>query len=281
MSVAMFTNKTPGVVFAEIEMLRAVERTTGFIVEGHDDFRFWKARTLPREVTIVDCEGKQNLIEVARHASESGKDYVVGVYDADFDRLSGVRHYSDLLAITDENDLEVTLLRSPCLERLLAHFADAEKVSAFEAEKNTTVCDYIESIACKFGELRFLNHQNRLGVNFDFLSPYRFIRADDWSFDITELHQQFIQMSGFSKVDLDLHLAALNKYGKWLLVQGHDCIKILTQGMKNVLAKRQSTEADVTRLLALAFDDTHLAATRMYADLSRIEGRLGVKLLRM
>ncbi|SDZ69495.1 Protein of unknown function [Variovorax sp. YR266] len=261
-------------------MLRAVEQTTGFIVEGHDDSRFWKARTVPRKVTIVDCEGKQNLIEVARHASEAGKNYVVGVYDADFDHLSGVRHYADFLAITDENDLEVTLLRSPCLSRFLDHFAEMDRVVVFEDSIRATVSDYIESIARKFGELRFLNYQNHLGVNFDFLSPYRFVRADNWEFNLNELHRQFLQLSGLTQEDLDLHLAGLQKYGKWVLVQGHDCVRILTQGMKNVLARRQSTEADITRMLALAFDDAQLAATRMYADLNRIEERLGVKLLK-
>ncbi|MGO4394902.1 DUF4435 domain-containing protein [Variovorax sp. M-6] len=281
MSGSLFTNKTPGVVVAEIEMLRAARQTTGFIVEGHDDSRFWKARTADPQVTIVDCEGKQNLIDVARHASESGKNYVVGVYDADFDHLEGIHHYSDLLAITDENDLETTLLRSPCLNKVLAHFADPEKVAEFENANKTTVIDYIEKIARKFGELRFLNHQNSFGVNFDFLSPYRFVDAHDWQFNLAELHHQFMQLSGISRSDLEIHLAALSKHGKWILVQGHDCVRILTQGMKNVLAKRQSTEADVTRLLALAFDDAQLAATRMYADLARIEGRIGVKLLKM
>ncbi|SEF24333.1 DUF4435 domain-containing protein [Variovorax sp. NFACC27] len=276
----MFTNKTPGVVVAEIEMLRAANKITGFIVEGHDDSRFWRARTAPKRVTIIDCEGKENLIEVARHASEAGKDYVVGIYDADFDNLSGIRHYADLLAITDENDLEITLLRSPCLNRLLDHLAEPEKVISFEQSINATVADHIESIARKFGELRFINHRNRLGVNFEFLSPYRFVRAADWSLNLNELHEQFLQLSGLAKEDLDIHLAGLQRYGKWILVQGHDCVKILTQGMKNVLAKRQSTEADITRMLALAFDDAQLAATRMYAELTQMERRLGIQLLK-
>jgi hypothetical protein len=281
MNAAIFKNKTPGVVVAEIEMLRAAAKITGFIVEGHDDSRFWRARTFAHDVTIVDCEGKQNLIDVARHASETGKNYVVGVYDADFDRIGNVRHYPDLLAITDENDLETTLLRSPCLEKLLNHFADAEKVSAFESKKGVSVCDYIESIAVKFGELRFLNHQNRLGVNFDYLSPYRFVRPEDWEFDLPELHAQFLQLSGISQADLDLHLRSTNRFGKWILAQGHDCVKILTQGMKNVLARRQATEGDITRLLGLAFDDAQLKATQMYTEIVNIENRIGVKLLRI
>lgn len=276
----MFTNKTPGIVVAEIEMLRAAEQTTGFIVEGHDDSRFWKARTVPQKVTVVDCEGKTNLIEVARHASEAGKNYVVGVYDADFDYLENVRYYPERLAITDENDLEITLLRSPCLGRFLDHFAETDKVKAFESSIRSTVCEHIASIARKFGELRFINHQNRLGINFDFLSPYRFVSVESWSLNLGELHQQFLQLAGWTQDDLDPHLFGLARFGNWTLSQGHDCIKILTQGMKNVLAKRQSTDGEITRMLALAFEDAHLAATRMYIDLNRMESELGVKLLK-
>lgn len=280
MSAGIFASKTPGVVLAEIEMLRAISPTASFIVEGHDDFRFWKERVAAATVKIVNCEGKQNLIEVARQASQSGKNYIAGVYDPDFDRISGIRHFADFLAVTDENDLEILLLRSPCLDRVLGQLADADKIEIFETANQTSVLDHIECIARRFGELRFINHQQGLGVNFDDLSPYRFVQANDWSLDLTALHQEFIRISGISKDDLDLQLAALISFEKWSLAQGHDCLKIFSQGMKNVLAKRQANEADWARFLALAFEHAHLAATRMHADLKEIEYRLGLKLIK-
>lgn len=276
----MFTNKTPGVVVAEIEMLRAVDLTTSFIVEGNDDSRFWKARTVS-QVTIVDCEGKKNLLEVARQACETGKDYIFGIYDADFDHLNGIRHHSKLLAITDENDLEITLLRSESLGWFLDHLADQIKVKSFEANVGVTVSDHIEAIARKFGELRFLNQTHSYGVDFDKLSPYRFISSDAWQLDKTSLYKEFSVLAGLSSSDLSEKLEALCHYGKWALVQGHDCIKILTQGMKKVLSNRQSTEGEVTQMLALGFDKAKLVATRMYSDICRIEDRYGIKLLKL
>lgn len=276
----MFTNKTPGVVAAEIEMLRAVDLNTSFIVEGHDDSRFWKARTAS-QVTIVDCEGKRNLLEVARQAGEAGKDYIFGVYDADFDHLSGIRHHSKLLAITDENDLEITLLRSTSLSWFLDHLADQIKVKSFEATVGVTVSDYIESVARSFGELRFLNQTHSYGVNFDHLSPYRFISSTAWQLDKASLQKEFAAHAGLTLSDLREKLEGLCHYGKWTLVQGHDCIKILTQGMKKVLSNKQSNEGDVTQMLALGFDNAKLAATRMYSDICSIEVRYGIKLLKL
>ena len=119
----------------------------------------------------------------AANATAAGKRYILGVYDARFDRLQGIRHHPQLLAITDQNDLDVTLLNSACLDRVIAEFGDQEKVHAFVARKGITIREHIQVLAHPFGCLRYLNQVLNHGVDFDELSPYRFLPSTSWELD--------------------------------------------------------------------------------------------------
>lgn len=248
-----------------------------FLVEGEDDSRFWTLRVADGNVAIVICEGKYNLIQTISQVITLGLPNVIGIYDRDFDRLQGINHASDILTATDENDLEITLLLSKAMDVFLFEYADANLIQAFEALKAIPVLQHLENIATHFGRLRYVNHMERHGVNFDSLSPYRFVSVDQWELDIGSLKNEYASLAAISTSDLDRLLGMhCPPAGAWVYCQGHDTMCILAQGIKRVLSSRQINDKDLMRILRIAFDSNMLSRTSMYRDLCLMETRLAI-----
>lgn len=266
------TSKTPGIIVTEIRMMRATFKGTHFLVEGDDDSKFWKPRLTCGNVSLVSCEGKPNLIGAANQISNAAIPSIVGVYDPDFERLQGIFHLPNLLVPTDSNDLETTLLRSKAFDTLLFEYGDTELIEVFETNSGVTVSEYIERTACEFGRLRFLSNLLGHKVDFDRLSPYRFISADDWALDLVALKTEYAALASISLPNLDAALSAHCPVAPaWSYAQGHDAVRIVAQGLRRTIGRRQMNEQDVTRVLRIAYSFDMLKQSAMYASLCSLE----------
>ena len=271
------SSKTPGIIVSEIAMMSSGFRGVHFLVEGDDDSQFWKPRILRASVNIVSCEGKPNLVGAASMALGQGLNSVGGVYDADFDRHFGLVYSAAHLAVTDQNDLETTFLASSALEIVLHEYADVNLIDTFESSSGQTVADRLQAIATQFGLLRYLNHIEQHGVNFDRLSPYRFVSQDKWELDSAGLRNEYASLCGIAESTLSAEISSkCPQPAGWSLCQGHDCVRILAQGLKNAIGHRQISEQDLTRILRIAFSDALLIQTNMFITLKSIEARVGI-----
>lgn len=277
MTTSLSTSKTPGIIVSEIKMMRSF-KGVHFLIEGAHDIKFWKLHLKCENVNFVDCGGRKNLIGAVLKIEQAAIPAVAGVYDPDFDRLHGTAPRSpNILVPTDSNDLEITLLRSDALNRLLAIYVDAALLASFESSSGVTVAAHIERTSREFGRLRFLNDVVKHCVDFDELSPYRFMSSVDWSLNLANLNAEYSKLASLADLDAAL-LAHCPSAPPWAYSQGHDALKILTQGLRFILGKRQMSEEDVMRLLLLAYTETMLKQTSMYTSLRIIETRLPMQL---
>lgn len=273
------TSKTPKIILTEIRMLSTAFNGCFFLVEGADDHRFWKRHLSSQTVSLVDCEGKEHLLGAVNQISQSNFPPVAGVYDPDFDRLQGRIHFPDLLAPTDENDLELTLIVSEALNSLLHEYGDSSKIADFEATHQISVLQHLEQTSRQFGQLRFLNAQLKHQVDFANLSPYRFVSSDSWHLDKTSLVSEYAKLSQLSVNDVEgLIQRHCPQTPNWSMSQGHDTISILRAGLRCRIGKTQISEKDVLRVLRIAFSRELLQKSQMYRALRVIESRQPVAL---
>lgn len=269
---ALKASKTPAIIVAEIRMMSSNFRGAHFLVEGDDDSKFWKSRVSKTRTSIVICEGKQNLLGARNLINNDELSHVTGVYDADFDRMLGNTQCHNMLAATDENDLEVTLAASEALHTLLHEYADEKLINDFENAEGTTVAAHLDRLSCEFGRLRLLSLVRNHQVDFDDLSPYRFVSCDDWSLDLVGLRSEYAKLAGVSvetvSTELEAHTPTVNMWG---LSQGHDTVRILAQGLKKRIGRRQISEQDITRVLRIAYSKEMLQKSKMYGSLKAIE----------
>lgn len=250
-----------------------------FLVEGDDDSKFWKPRIAKADTSIVNCEGRPNLLGVSVLLTRKGIASVAGVYDADFDHLHGVTHSPNMLAPTDENDLEVTILASDAIEALMAEYAEESLVADFEKNEGVSPAIYLEQVCREFGQLRLLSRVQGHNVDFDRLSPYRFVSQETWKLDRDALLREYATLAGMSCQDLEAQLQAVVPAAKrWGLCQGHDAVRILAQGFRKRIGRKQISEHDLAKVLRIAYSNELLRVSRMFATLQALETLLKVKI---
>ncbi len=278
MPTSLNASKTPGIIVSEIHMMRSIFNGVHFLVEGEDDSKFWKHYLKRDNVSLIDCGGRPNLIGASLKIDQAAIAGVTGVYDADFDRLHGTPPYTPhILVQTDANDLETTLLNSAALHKLLYEYADSVLLAEFERSRGISVIEHIERTASEFGRLRFLNSVAGHCVDFNGLSPYRFVSNTDWSLDLAGLMDEYRKLA--KPADLEAALIAhCPAAPQWAYCQGHDTVRILAQGLRRTIGHQQMAEKEVVRLLRLAYTDTMLKQTAMHASLCAIETTLPARL---
>ncbi len=274
-TTALTASKTPGIIVAEIRMMSASFSGVHFLVEGDDDSRFWKPRVSSTSVTIVNCEGKPNLLGASALIQRLGISAVAGVYDPDFERLFGVTHHPNILTPTDHNDLELTLIASDALNSLLHEFGDPDLIADFERTHGISVAHHLEATSRQFGQLRYLSGTLRHQVDFDRLSPYRFVSADTWTLDRPALISEYAILSGLTGPDVEtLVQTHCPQAPNWCLSQGHDTVRVLAQGLRRRIGRKQMSEQDVARVLRIAFSLELLQQSVMYRSLRSLEATL-------
>jgi hypothetical protein len=279
-SIPLTASKTPAIIVTEIKMMQTVHKGVNFLVEGDDDIKFWKPRVDTTKVSLVNCEGRPNLLSASQLLLSQKTTNIVGVYDSDFDHIWGISHVSEILTPTDKNDLETTILSCKALDDVLLEFGDDALISAFDLAHNKSVQAHLIEVSQEFGKLRLHNRINNHNVDFGKLSPYRFVSSKDWQLDMHSLHGEYAVQISKTPENLCLELNALPKSNDvWSFCQGHDTVRILAQGLRQSLGKKQISEQDLSRVLRLAFSKESLAETKMYRFLTEMEKKLSIRVL--
>jgi hypothetical protein len=272
-------SKTAGVIVSEILMMSSNFNGSHFLVEGADDCKFWRPRLISQNVNLVDCEGKTNLLGSAEILNGNFTK-IVGVFDADFDRHRGIVCPHNFLVHTDENDLEIMLLRSNAFNTFKNEFTQAPLVQSFEQGIGASVLEHIENVSRAFGQLRFLSCVSGHNVDFDSLSPYRFVSAANWLLDHAGLKAEYAALANITVLALEVNLTAYcPPLPAWAYSQGHDTVRILAQGLKRTIANAHMSEHDVTRILRIAYTQDMLRQAPLYAWLDTFQKQLPAPVL--
>ncbi|WP_235526446.1 DUF4435 domain-containing protein [Nostoc piscinale] len=123
LSVDRFANK--------VRLLRDTFKGTFLLVEGSSDKTFYERfiDKLACQVVIISGKpsSKQCVINTLEILDKSNFQGVLAIVDADFDRLKSLFLSSPNLLYTDTHDLEIMLIQSPALDKVLAEFGSDEK----------------------------------------------------------------------------------------------------------------------------------------------------------
>ena len=175
-------NKSPGVIEAEVAMLRTQSDHALLIVEGPDDSKFWR-RWLDSSCEILIGEGKLNIIGCLERLDLKKVRGVLGLVDDDYDHVENVTPDSTNLIMTDANDLECILCRSSALDGILAELGDAGRIERFEAAVGTNVREALLDRALVFGRLRWAARRFKLTLNKIEPTP-QFVSESQWTVDV-------------------------------------------------------------------------------------------------
>lgn len=263
--------KGPGEVVAEALMTRTVFTGTLLIVEGDDDSRFFRGRIKKDACNLIIAGGKPAVVGGIERLDAQHFRGALGVCDDDCASLDAHRAASPNLVITEWRDLDTFLVQSPALESVLAEYGDKSAIQKLESSHGP-VRDNLTRLALPFGRLRWLSTREALGVDFEKLKPFRFIKPD-WSFNEDDLTSAAAAQLRADPQDIKIRVAALPVVNPWLACQGHDLLAVLAIGLDKggVLGSTRPGSKTIASTLRAALDSAHWLTSHLATEIRRWE----------
>lgn len=265
---------------AENIQFNAIRATVTLIVEARLDREFWSMYRHPS--CLVRAEGGRSAaLTLLDKEANNPKVSLLGVLDADWDRLEESLVDREDVVWTDARDLEATLLLLPVIEKLVArHGPAAEQVEARWGERFR---ERLHRHALGMGRLRWLKRQASALDEVSelvFQKPARKGRGDlerprydrcadsDWAPSLEAVIHQVIHFSGapaLAKRDLVSEIAALPDVLPILLCNGHDLIGFFAAAFKTLFGEDIPPVRLADRVIT-ACDRAWLEQTAMWRD---------------
>lgn len=270
-------HRTPHEIATEIRMARSQSPRTLLIVEGRDDRLLMEAFISQSTCRIEVAGGKQNVCDVIDILDTEGFNGVLGLVDADFDRIEGIPDRSHNLVMPECHDLIMMLIKSPALGRTITELGSRPKLETF----NENVVDALLNRALPMGYLRLYSLRESLNLRFRNLNFTAWLNRTTFVADTDELIRTVKNHS--QRQDLsDEKLAVAIKemhgfmYDPYELCNGTDVIEILSIGLRGVLGNKQAREVEselLKRFLRLAYSKQDFRSSSLKKEIEKWESQ--------
>ena len=258
----------------KIRLRREVSSSTFLLVEGSSDKVFYERFIDKSACELEIAVGKLRVINVIEILDRSNFCGVLGIVDADFDRLESLSHNSPNLLLTDTHDLETMLINSPALDKLVREFGSEDKISKFGMDVRTALIEAGMSI----GYLRWISHRDRLNLTFSGIKYSKFIKEQNLQLDELGLIQEVKNKSqaSFDNKYIQQQMAAQksDNHDCWQVCCGHDLVEILSLGLRKAIGTMKASEIEpesLERSLRLAYEEVYFRQTQLYANICQWE----------
>ena len=265
--------RTPDEIATEIRMRKSQSPGTFLIVEGRDDRLFMQAFISLSTCEIEVAQGKQNVCDVIDILDAANFDGVLGLIDADFDRIEGIPDRSHNLVMPECHDLIMMLVKSPALDRTLKEMESRPKLEAFKEN----VLEALIERALPVGYLRLYSLRERLDLRFRKLNYAAWISRSSFMADTPTLIETVKNHSQRHDLPSSVLASAIeelhgSKYDPYEICNGTDVIEILSIGLRKVLGNEKASAVKSESLksyLRLAYSEQHFCSSNLKRDIEK------------
>lgn len=258
----------------QLRLRRSTFLGTFLLVEGHSDKIFYERFVNPSVCEVVCISGKPSsklrVIAVLEILDKSSFQGVLGIVDADCDRLETSLYNNPNLLRTDSHDLETMIIDSPALEKVLSEFGSPDKIEKF----NQDIRKVLLEAGLSVGYLRWVSQCDKLNLKFDGLTFSKFV--DNETLKINELQlirhvKEKSQHCLLEDKEIQKQLTTKkNSHDPWQVCCGHDLVEILSIGLRKAIGSKKAIEVEpdnLERSLRLAYEKAYFLETRLYSDI--------------
>ncbi len=269
-------------IVAEVEMVRTQFKGTVLLLEGDTDCRLLDqlidsplCRTLPGH-------GKQRVLEAVSKLEAVNFKGILAIVDSDFWRVLGRHSPSPNVIMTDHHDLEIMLLRSRAIDKVLSEFSSDNKVATYLNERdNDDLVSALLEASLPLAVLRFISIRDSLSLKFEGVEIESYTNLKTLDVDFPSILSRVLQITGDPSIDI----SALNEEIKTALKRdhdldqmcnGHDAVGLLSHGLRRALGSCSAAVAsadNVGRMLRMAFELRDLQETTLYLEVRAWEAR--------
>lgn len=275
----MSLSRSEVVIANEIRLKRSQHQGVFVVVEGRADRLLYERFLDAQRCKFVTTDGKEKLSEVFRILDADRFTGVLGITDADFDRLEGILPDSPNIVRGDCHDVEALLIRSPALDRVLREFGSDKKIANFVTKGGMDIRHVLLTAASRIGCLRWHSLRVNLRLRFDGLQFSRFVDEGTLSVDTMRLIAAVKNLSQRPSLDNNELASVIGgieaaKHDPWQLCNGHDLVSVLSIALRKTIGSQSATAVAVEmleRALRLAFEAVDFAATELHAAIHQWE----------
>lgn len=258
----------------EVGMLRSGMNGPIVLVEGATDTRLFRRLFIPSpRARVIHCKGKSNLLAAIEMVTNRGITGVLGICDADFDRISGVAPAKGVFPV-DHHDTEVMILQSPAFGHFYVELyeRDADNREIQRTRKR------LLNHAANIGKLRLWSLQNGGLIGFKELMAGEYLRGDG-TFNLESCIETLIADKDLTSNTLLSVAQTSNESLETEISCGHDLTSLLDSDA--ALRRRSDTHGRsvIEKMLRLSFDFQSFSTTQIYLALRSWERDEKMKLL--
>jgi hypothetical protein len=257
---------TADTIANEIRMAGDGYRGVFIMVEGETDRALYHYFFHEEKCRFILSTGKPKAISAMRKLK--GQRNVIAILDADFSRITG-KDLPDMenVFLTDTHDSETLIIRSKAFSKTLNNYCDMGKLELFL--KTRDLREVLLLSAQKIGLLRLANEKLRRSIRFNCLEFEKFTDPDTLEINLTALVGQLVEQSDdevpVKDLEEQIRIFIQEKHDPWMVVCGHDVVRILVVGLKNRLGfGRPYHPTDIETGLRQAFETGHFRETKLY-----------------
>jgi hypothetical protein len=268
-------------VFNEIMMARTAFAGTFFILEGDNDCRWMDGFVDIKKCKTIPGHAKENVLDAVAIADRKHFEGVLGLVDADFDRLHGRNLGHANVCVTDLHDIDLMMMTmSEGVHRLVRQYCDTEKHAAFlqRANKPHLLSVAIES-AFIIGILRWASDSSRLYLNFDKIDFSTFIDPNSLVTLKSDLIREVVGKTKSCRHSPEYLSGEMNrlvqrKPNLMQVVQGHDVAEVLSIALKITVGNCHAVIAgsrNIEKMCRVGFSSVEFKATCIYTWIKKWE----------
>jgi len=256
---------------------------TFLLVEGSTDERVYKHFIVEDRCQIIVAHSKDSAITALAILEKDNFLGVLAIVDADFMVLEEKQPFSQNLLLTDMHDLELMIINSPALEKVLVELGSMEKISKLEERHRKDIRSLLLECAMPIGYLRWVSLQENLSLKFENLNFDKFIDKEKLAVDVKQLIR-IVQSRTTSNIvsqksplkDDEIHSRmqqlSSNSPDPWHICCGHDVVSILSLGLRKAIGSNSSKSVKpdhVEMCLRLAYEQSYFSQTQLHAAIQQ------------
>lgn len=257
----------------QVRLESAVNKGAFLLVEGSSDYRLFSRFTHQSGCSIIVCEGRENLLSAITILEDKKFYKAVGFADKDYSDVVGYPHYSGAVVFTDENDLDLQILRSSALSRVLFEYGNKVKVDAVAGARGVErIAEMISEHVKLLGALRLASQNRTWNLKFDDMT-YQFLDNRQALFSDSKTIQHVLGRTKGQRLTQEEVLkevvSIIEAHHSLTIANGHDSVVLLARMLRNNLGNcdtfdNSAGRKNLERVLRVAYDFHDFCTTNAY-----------------
>jgi hypothetical protein len=247
-------------------MQRQVHKGSFLLLEGVTDHKRFRRIVDTQRCCVVICYGKANVIDAVDRLCEDGFLGIIGLIDADFDRILGTLTDHEGIIASATHDFDLDVLTTRVMERYLLEVSNlptAGSPTATTVDAHAVLQNILEALR-PLSILRYANEREGLGYKLSDCEVGEFF--DGSKIDVTSM-VEVVSQGRFSRFEDKQRLSSLiARYSSlsidlFQLTSGHDVCAAVGVALRQVLGSRrrdQTLRSEIELHIRLAADRNDL-----------------------